>query len=168
MRWKCSNSHFHTVDAAVKATTHHSCNLTWKTFLDPMLVGLVDLIIFLHLIQLWEYMLQVQKAIAYAREAHTGQMRKTGEPYITHCVHTARILAALVPAHGKRVCCFVWFFWNPCSGMCGGLLNFLSTARWLTLFSVLDHFMSTVDPKIVWEWNGFWDAMFCAWAMSIG
>jgi (p)ppGpp synthase/HD superfamily hydrolase len=47
-------------------------------------------------------MLQVQKAIAYAREAHTGQMRKTGEPYITHCVHTARILAALVPAHGKR------------------------------------------------------------------
>ncbi|CAK9855092.1 unnamed protein product, partial [Sphagnum jensenii] len=45
---------------------------------------------------------EVQKAIAYAREAHMGQMRKTGEPYITHCVHTARILAALVPAHGKR------------------------------------------------------------------
>jgi len=43
------------------------------------------------------------EAIAYAREAHTGLMRKTDEPYITHCVHTARILAALVPAHGKRV-----------------------------------------------------------------
>jgi hypothetical protein len=26
--WKYSNSHFHTVDAAVTATTHHSCNLT--------------------------------------------------------------------------------------------------------------------------------------------
>ncbi|CAM6098581.1 unnamed protein product [Calypogeia fissa] len=45
---------------------------------------------------------EVQKAIAYAREAHMGQMRKTGEPYITHCIHTARILAALVPSKGKR------------------------------------------------------------------
>jgi len=52
-------------------------------------------------------MLHIYKAIAYAREVHTGPMRKTGEPYITHCVHTARILAALVPAHGKRVCLFV-------------------------------------------------------------
>ncbi len=26
--WNCSNSHFHTVDAAVTATTPHSCNLT--------------------------------------------------------------------------------------------------------------------------------------------
>ncbi|KAG6548308.1 hypothetical protein Mapa_010174 [Marchantia paleacea] len=45
---------------------------------------------------------EVQKAIIFAREAHTGQMRRTGEPYITHCIHTARILAALVPSKGKR------------------------------------------------------------------
>ncbi|KAJ7524162.1 hypothetical protein O6H91_18G080400 [Diphasiastrum complanatum] len=45
---------------------------------------------------------QVQRAITYAREAHTGQMRLTGEPYVTHCIHTAKILAALVPSHGKH------------------------------------------------------------------
>jgi len=46
---------------------------------------------------------QVQKAIAFARKAHRGQMRKTGDPYLTHCIHTGRILAALVPSSGKRV-----------------------------------------------------------------
>ncbi|CAJ1926679.1 unnamed protein product [Sphenostylis stenocarpa] len=45
---------------------------------------------------------KVQKAIAFARKAHRGQMRKTGEPYLTHCIHTGRILAALVPSSGKR------------------------------------------------------------------
>lgn len=48
-------------------------------------------------------LLQVKKAIDYAKEAHKGQMRRTGEPYITHCIHTALILAALVPAEGSRV-----------------------------------------------------------------
>ncbi|XP_027913091.1 uncharacterized protein LOC114173072 isoform X2 [Vigna unguiculata] len=45
---------------------------------------------------------QVQKAIAFARKAHRGQMRKTGDPYLTHCIHTGRVLAALVPSSGKR------------------------------------------------------------------
>ncbi|KAH1223209.1 putative GTP diphosphokinase RSH3, chloroplastic [Glycine max] len=45
---------------------------------------------------------KVQKAIAFARKAHRGQMRKTGDPYLTHCIHTGRILAALVPSSGKR------------------------------------------------------------------
>ncbi|KAL4199464.1 hypothetical protein AMTRI_Chr03g145100 [Amborella trichopoda] len=45
---------------------------------------------------------KVQKAIAFARKAHHGQMRKTGEPYLTHCIHTGKILAALVPASGDR------------------------------------------------------------------
>jgi hypothetical protein len=101
------------VHAAVTTSTHCSCNLAWKTFLDSMF-RLVDLIIFFAFnTAAWEHMLHIYKAIAYAREVHTGPMRKTGEPYITHCVHTARILAALVPARGKRVCLFVWFFWNP-------------------------------------------------------
>ena len=39
----------------------------------------------------------------YAKEAHSGQMRMTGEPYITHCIHTAKILAALVPENGTQV-----------------------------------------------------------------
>ncbi|KAF4399003.1 hypothetical protein G4B88_023597 [Cannabis sativa] len=34
--------------------------------------------------------------------AHHGQLRKTGDPYLTHCIHTGRILAMLVPATGKR------------------------------------------------------------------
>ncbi|XP_027361131.1 uncharacterized protein LOC113869153 isoform X1 [Abrus precatorius] len=45
---------------------------------------------------------KVQKAIAFARKAHRGQTRKTGDPYLTHCIHTGRILAALVPSSGKR------------------------------------------------------------------
>ncbi|KAK2427840.1 putative GTP diphosphokinase RSH2, chloroplastic [Trifolium repens] len=42
------------------------------------------------------------KAIAFARKAHRGQMRKTGDPYLSHCIHTGRILAGLVPSSGKR------------------------------------------------------------------
>ncbi|KAG9454396.1 hypothetical protein H6P81_007300 [Aristolochia fimbriata] len=45
---------------------------------------------------------KVQKAIEFARKAHHGQLRKTGDPYLTHCIHTGRILAALVPSTGKR------------------------------------------------------------------
>ncbi|KAK8937389.1 hypothetical protein KSP39_PZI011796 [Platanthera zijinensis] len=45
---------------------------------------------------------EVQKAVAFARKAHYGQFRKTGEPYVTHCIHTGRILAVLVPPTGKR------------------------------------------------------------------
>ncbi|XP_075650373.1 uncharacterized protein LOC142620938 isoform X4 [Castanea sativa] len=45
---------------------------------------------------------KVQKAIAFAKKAHHGQLRKTGDPYLTHCIHTGRILAMLVPSSGKR------------------------------------------------------------------
>ncbi|GAA0140211.1 pyrophosphatase [Lithospermum erythrorhizon] len=45
---------------------------------------------------------KVEKAIAFARKAHHGQLRKTGDPYLTHCIHTGKIIAALVPAAGKR------------------------------------------------------------------
>ncbi|KAJ3680683.1 hypothetical protein LUZ60_016961 [Juncus effusus] len=45
---------------------------------------------------------EVQKAVSFASKAHMGQFRKTGEPYVTHCIHTGKILAALVPSSGKR------------------------------------------------------------------
>ncbi|KAK9102846.1 hypothetical protein Sjap_020100 [Stephania japonica] len=45
---------------------------------------------------------KVLKAVAFARNAHDGQLRKTGDAYLTHCLHTGRILAALVPATGQR------------------------------------------------------------------
>ncbi|CAN4089403.1 unnamed protein product [Withania somnifera] len=45
---------------------------------------------------------KVQKAIAFARKAHHGQLRRTGEPYLTHCIHTGKIVAVLVPSTGKR------------------------------------------------------------------
>lgn len=45
---------------------------------------------------------EVQKAVAFAKKAHHGQFRKTGDPYLTHCIHTGRILAMLVPSTGKR------------------------------------------------------------------
>ncbi|XP_008462919.2 uncharacterized protein LOC103501185 isoform X2 [Cucumis melo] len=45
---------------------------------------------------------KVQKAVEFAKKAHHGQMRKTGDPYLTHCIHTGKILAALVPPTGNR------------------------------------------------------------------
>ncbi|KAK9060843.1 hypothetical protein SSX86_018023 [Deinandra increscens subsp. villosa] len=45
---------------------------------------------------------KVHKAIAFARKAHRGQLRKTGDPYLTHCINTAKILAVLVPSQGKK------------------------------------------------------------------
>lgn len=45
---------------------------------------------------------KVQNAISFARKAHHGQLRRTGDPYLTHCLHTGRILAMLVPASGQR------------------------------------------------------------------
>ncbi|KAF0921508.1 hypothetical protein E2562_007041 [Oryza meyeriana var. granulata] len=45
---------------------------------------------------------KVQKAIIFASTAHIGQYRKTGDPYVTHCIHTGKILAALVPSTGER------------------------------------------------------------------
>ncbi|GER50532.1 Guanosine-3',5'-bis(Diphosphate) 3'-pyrophosphohydrolase [Striga asiatica] len=51
---------------------------------------------------LYMFAINVQKAIAFARKAHHGQTRKTGDPYLSHCIHTGKILAALVPPSGKR------------------------------------------------------------------
>lgn len=45
---------------------------------------------------------KVQKAISFARKAHHGQLRKNGEPYLAHCLHTGRTLAVLVPSNGQR------------------------------------------------------------------
>ncbi|MFC1945946.1 RelA/SpoT family protein [Chloroflexota bacterium] len=42
-----------------------------------------------------EKLAPVEEAYRYAAEAHTGQMRKSGEPYLEHPVHTAMILAEL-------------------------------------------------------------------------
>jgi GTP pyrophosphokinase len=38
---------------------------------------------------------QVQEALSLAYDAHEGQVRKSGEKYITHPVEVARILAEL-------------------------------------------------------------------------
>ena len=35
---------------------------------------------------------KVQEAVAFAAEAHMGQLRKTKAPYITHCIETACIV----------------------------------------------------------------------------
>ncbi|XP_066322349.1 probable GTP diphosphokinase RSH2, chloroplastic isoform X2 [Miscanthus floridulus] len=45
---------------------------------------------------------KVQKAIEFASTAHLGQFRRTGDPYVTHCIHTGKNLAALVPSTGER------------------------------------------------------------------
>src|SRR5512133_1238731 len=37
----------------------------------------------------------IQRAYRFAEQAHTGQKRASGEPYITHCVSVAAILAEM-------------------------------------------------------------------------
>ena len=37
----------------------------------------------------------IESAFAYADEAHTGQLRKSGEPYITHAIAVAKVLAEI-------------------------------------------------------------------------
>lgn len=39
----------------------------------------------------------IGRAYEFAAEAHKGQFRKSGEPYINHCVETARNVATLLP-----------------------------------------------------------------------
>ncbi|MCK4548147.1 MAG: bifunctional (p)ppGpp synthetase/guanosine-3',5'-bis(diphosphate) 3'-pyrophosphohydrolase [Candidatus Eisenbacteria sp.] len=37
----------------------------------------------------------VQRAVKFARDAHDGQERRSGDPYVVHCVEVAKILARL-------------------------------------------------------------------------
>ncbi len=41
--------------------------------------------------------LQVLAAVEFAAEVHGSQRRKTGEPYVTHCIETALIVEACLP-----------------------------------------------------------------------
>ena len=45
---------------------------------------------------------QVVRAAEFAAAAHAGQVRRTGEAYVTHAVETARIMAGLVPSSSPR------------------------------------------------------------------
>ena len=45
---------------------------------------------------------QVMRAAEFAAAAHAGQVRRTGEAYVTHAVETARIMAGLVPSSSSR------------------------------------------------------------------
>ncbi|KAE8677338.1 ADP-ribosylation factor family protein [Hibiscus syriacus] len=42
------------------------------------------------------------KGYCICKRAHQGQFRKTGDPYLSHCIHTGRILAMLIPSTGLR------------------------------------------------------------------
>ena len=42
------------------------------------------------------------RAAEFAAAAHAGQVRRTGEAYVTHAVETARIMAGLVPSSSPR------------------------------------------------------------------
>jgi (p)ppGpp synthase/HD superfamily hydrolase len=41
---------------------------------------------------------KVLRAAAFAAKWHQGQFRRSGEPYVTHCIEAALILAALLPS----------------------------------------------------------------------
>ena len=39
----------------------------------------------------------VLRAVEFAAEAHKDQRRKTGEPYVSHCIETALIVENMLP-----------------------------------------------------------------------
>ncbi|MBK8230152.1 MAG: bifunctional (p)ppGpp synthetase/guanosine-3',5'-bis(diphosphate) 3'-pyrophosphohydrolase [Candidatus Eisenbacteria bacterium] len=39
---------------------------------------------------------RVEAALEFSRAAHDGQFRRSGEPYVTHCIHVAMILMDLL------------------------------------------------------------------------
>ncbi|KAL6911780.1 hypothetical protein ACP4OV_000585 [Aristida adscensionis] len=82
-----------------------ACLSTKVDFLWPRLEQQPDTMIF-EGVEVTGYQIfedpKVQKAIEFASTAHLGQFRRTGDPYVTHCIHTAKILAALVPSTGER------------------------------------------------------------------
>ena len=41
----------------------------------------------------------VLAAVEFAADAHREQRRKTGEPYVSHCIETALIVASNLPPH---------------------------------------------------------------------
>lgn len=43
---------------------------------------------------------EVLRAVEFAANAHAGQHRKTGEPYVSHCIETALIVEANLPTNG--------------------------------------------------------------------
>jgi len=91
---------------------------------------------------------KVQKAIEFASTAHLGQFRRTGDPYVTHCIHTGKILAALVPSTGERVFpspsvfreyILHFFFFTSLIGECfSSFFPYrLLTQLWLAFFTML-------------------------------
>ncbi|KAG2653244.1 hypothetical protein PVAP13_1NG440500 [Panicum virgatum] len=82
-----------------------ACLSTKVDFLWPRIEQLPDTLIF-EGVEVTGYQIfedpKVQKAIEFASTAHLGQFRRTGDPYVTHCIHTGKILAALVPSTGER------------------------------------------------------------------
>jgi guanosine-3',5'-bis(diphosphate) 3'-pyrophosphohydrolase len=50
---------------------------------------------------------EINRAYLFARKAHEGQFRKSGEPYITHPAEAARILTMLRPDLVTLQCCFL-------------------------------------------------------------
>ena len=104
----------------------------------------------------------MQKAIAFARKSHDGQLRKTGEPYLTHCIHTGKILAALIPSAGKRV------LLSPLLVHYSGILhNLVTLLLWHTLNS-LENIKSHSWPHIhsslffLLFRNGIWPSIYIA------
>ncbi|KAI6672160.1 hypothetical protein NL676_000066 [Syzygium grande] len=47
-------------------------------------------------------MQRCERLLHLPKELIMESLRKTGDPYLTHCIHTGRILAMLVPSNGKR------------------------------------------------------------------
>lgn len=44
---------------------------------------------------------RVLAAVQFAAEAHSGQFRKTGEPYVSHCIETALIVEHNLPPRAE-------------------------------------------------------------------
>lgn len=61
---------------------------------------------------------EVLAAVEFAAQAHAGQTRKTGEPYVAHCIETALIVEQNLPGWRQED---RWGWAQLINSVCGAL-----------------------------------------------
>ena len=78
------------------------------TAVDSIVRELVDTVaLYMHNVPYPHIESEIFRAYHFARNAHEGQLRKSGDPYIIHPAEAALILATLKPDLITLQCCFL-------------------------------------------------------------
>ena len=90
--------------------------------------------------------LLIERAYRKAEVAHAGQTRKSGEPYFTHCVAVASILAEMKLDAEAIAAALMAFGFRPRVGRCGHSRSSRSSPRFSRMKR---HFRPAASPSIM-------------------